>query len=117
MTCVSDDRPPPTERRPKRRKRVLLTGTITYGDGAYSFDCTIRDLSETGAQLFVGINARFPIDFFLINIRDRTAYDASIVWNDGSRIGVTLKKIYPLPDIRDPSLNYLKRLWISKATR
>jgi PilZ domain len=113
----SDDRPPPTERRPKRRKRVLLAGIITYADGAYSFDCTIRDLSESGAQLVVGKNAQFPTDFFLINIRDRTAYDVSVVWNNGSRIGVTFKKIYPLSDIRDPSLNYLTRLWISKAAR
>ena len=49
MAAKSSDAPPPTERRPKRRKQVLLAGVITYADGAYSFDCTIRDLSETRA--------------------------------------------------------------------
>ena len=94
-----------------------MTGIIAYKDGAFSFACTIRDLSETGARLVVGKGAQFPSDFFLINIRDRTAYDAKVVWNDGARIGVTFKKTYPLSEIADPSLKYLKDLWMSKAAR
>ena len=46
-----DDSPPPAERRPKARQRVLLTGIVAYANGAHSFHCTIRNLSETGARL------------------------------------------------------------------
>ena len=48
------------ERRPKTRKRVLLTGIIAYGDGAHSFHCTIRNLSESGARLAVANSTLFP---------------------------------------------------------
>jgi PilZ domain len=109
--------PPPAERRPGRRKRVLLAGMVTYANGAHSFDCTIRNLSETGAQVVIGKNAQFPSDFYLINIRDRVVYDAKVVWNKGSEIGVQFQKVRPLSDITDSSLGFLRRLWLSKATR
>ena len=113
----SDDMPPLAERRPKTRKRVLLTGIITYAEGAHSFDCTIRNLSETGARIGVGKNMQFPSDFYVINVRDRIAYDAKLVWNKGSEIGVTFKKVTPLAAITDPALAFLKRLWMAKAAR
>jgi len=111
----ANDVPPPAERRPKGRKRVLLTGIVAYGLGAHSFHCTIRNLSETGARLAVGNNAQFPSDFYLINIRDRVAYEAKVVWNRGSEIGVTFTHTMPLAGITDPALAFLKQLWLTKA--
>lgn len=107
--------PPIAERRPKARKRVLLTGIIAYANGAHSFHCTIRNLSETGARLAVGGNAHFPSDFYLINIRDRVAYEVKLVWNRGAEIGVTFKSTIPLGGITDPTLAFLKQLWLTKA--
>jgi hypothetical protein len=112
---TNHDAPPPAERRPKGRKRVLLTGIIAYANGARSFHCTIRNLSETGAQLAVGNNAQFPSDFYVINIRDRIAYDARLVWNRGTEIGVTFKAALPLAGVTDPALAFLKQLWLTKA--
>jgi hypothetical protein len=109
------DLPPMAERRPKMRKRVLLTGIIAYDEGAHSFHCTIRNLSESGARLAVTDNALFPSDFYLINVRDRVAYDAKLVWNKRSEIGVTFKATIPLASITDPALAFLKRLWLAKA--
>ena len=103
------------ERRPKTRKRVLLTGIVTYGNGAHSFPCTFRSLSESGARLVVGDNTLFPSDFYLINIRDRLAYDVKLVWNRGTEIGVTFKATIPLAAITDPSLAFLKQLWLTRA--
>src|SRR6187399_1947297 len=82
-----DDSPPPAERRPKARQRVLLTGIVAYANGAHSFHCTIRNLSETGARLAVGNNTQFPSDFYLINIRDRVVHEAKLAWNKGTEIG------------------------------
>lgn len=111
----TDNTPPFAERRPKPRKRVLLTGIIAYANGAHSFHCTIRNLSESGARLAVGSQAQFPSDFYLINIRDRVAYDAKLAWNKGSEIGVTFKSTLPLAGITDPALAFLKQLWLTKA--
>jgi hypothetical protein len=107
--------PPVAERRPSARSRVLLSGIVTYGDGAFSFDCSFRNLSKTGARVMVGINMQFPSQFFLINIRDRVAYDCKVVWNKGSEIGVTFKAVVALSAITDPRLAYLKKLWLAKA--
>ena len=49
------------------------------------------------------------------NIRDRIAYEAKVVWNKGSEIGVTFKLAMPLAGITDPTLAFLKQLWLTKA--
>jgi hypothetical protein len=115
MTKSDGSGPPPAERRPKPRSRVLLSGLIVYGDGAYSFDCSFRNLSETGARVMVGKNHQFPSEFFLINVRDRVAYDCRIVWNKGGEVGVAFKATIALSAVTDPRLAYLKKLWLAKA--
>lgn len=115
MNLQNGAKPPAAERRPRPRARVLLSGIITYGDGAYSFDCSFRNLSESGARLVVAKNSQFPSGFFVINIRDRVAYDCKLVWNKGSELGVAFKATVALSAITDPDLAYLKRLWLSKA--
>jgi hypothetical protein len=110
-----DSQPPPAERRPSPRSRVLLSGIVAYGKGAYSFDCAFRNLSATGARIVVGKNMQFPSEFFLINIRDRVAYDCKLVWNKGGEVGVAFKATISLSSIADPALGYLKKLWLAKA--
>ena len=108
--------PPPAERRPGPRTRVLLSGIVSYGDGAYSFDCAFRNLSASGARVAMGKNIQFPLEFFLINLRDRVAYDSKVVWNKGGEVGVVFKATIALSAITDPALAYLKKLWLAKAT-
>ena len=91
-----------------------MAGIIAHG--THSLDCTFRNLSATGARITVNRNAQLPSDFYLISIRDRVAYDAQMVWNDGAEAGVTFRKGLPLADITDTRLSFLKRLWLSKAT-
>ena len=114
MTTADDAGPPPAERRPAPRSRVLLSGIVAYGDGAYSFDCTIRNLSKTGARLTTK-QVQLPAGFFLINIRDRVAYDCRIAWSKGGEVGVMFKATVSLSAVTDPALAYLKQLWLAKA--
>ena len=115
MTSAGDaGPPPPAERRRAPPRRVLLSGLVTYGDGAYSFDCTIRSLSKTGARV-TSKQMQLPAGFFLINIRDRVAYDCAVVWSKGGEVGVTFKATVSLSALTDPALAYLKQLWLAKA--
>jgi len=107
----------PAERRPKTRKQVLLTGIIASPGGDSSVDCTIRDLSETGAKIVAARGAQIPAHFYLINIRDRVAYEAELVRSDASQAGVVFKKTLPLSGLTNPALGFLKRMWMSKAAR
>jgi hypothetical protein len=107
----------PAERRPKSRKQVLVGGIVAFEGGQRSFDCTIRDLSETGARVLAAKGAEFPPRFYLINIRDRVAYDARPVRRNGLEAGVVFQKTLPLSGLTDPALGFLKRMWLSKAAR
>ncbi len=116
MTAADGSGPPPeAERRPAPRSRVLLSGIIAYGDGSYSFDCTIRNISKTGARVATGRQTHVPSEFFLINIRERVAYDCKVVWNKGGEVGVAFKATVNLSAVTDPALAYLKKLWLAKA--
>jgi hypothetical protein len=75
------------ETRRAPRHRVLKTGTIDLGGGA--IDCTIRNLSSTGAALEVINQAGIPEQFTLVVAGDGLNQPCHIVWRKGSRIGVT----------------------------
>jgi PilZ domain len=108
---------PATEKRPRRRQRVLLSAVVVYAEGKQSFDCTIRDISEGGARIAFQKGSQFPSSFYLINIRDRIVYDAGVVWCGPSEAGIAFTKTFPLSDLVDPAQSFLKRLWLNRASR
>ena len=102
--------PPLAERRPKPRKRVLFGGRVTYSEGAKHFDCSIRDLSESGARISLKPGVPIPSSVYLIDTRNRTVHESRVVWNNGREAGLQFIKSFPLSGIDDPRLSYLKRL-------
>ena len=52
-----------TDNRGNRRQRALKAGKISFGNGSFEVDCTIRNFSDTGAQLKVpkGPLRPFPV--------------------------------------------------------
>lgn len=118
MSSSSSHRLPPTaDRRPERRRRTLLGGRVSYDDGAHVFDCTIRDLSTGGARITVPGQQPIAQNVYLINIRDRVVYEAVVVWNRGGQAGLSFQRTMPIAELADQRLDYLKRLWLERATR
>ncbi|MBR0739822.1 PilZ domain-containing protein [Bradyrhizobium liaoningense] len=74
------------ERREKARHRVLKGGTIEFGGGA--IDCTIRNLSDTGAALDVTSPVGIPDRFALLVQADGKHLACTVVWRKEKRIGV-----------------------------
>ena len=109
--------PPADRRRPDPRRRTLLGGRVAYNDGANVFDCTIRDLSDSGARITVPGQQPIARDVFLINIRDRVVYKALVMWNRGGQAGLSFQEKLPLADLTDKRLDYLKHLWLERASR
>jgi hypothetical protein len=68
------------------RRRVLKAGSIVIGDGA--FDCTVRNLSDTGAALEIATPLFIPEHFTLIIQADATKRRCRVVWRKGNRMGV-----------------------------
>ena len=70
------------------RRRVLRAGTIEFAGGA--IDCTVRNLSSTGAMLEVASPIGIPSRFTLIRA-DGHHIPCEIMWRKPNRIGVAFK--------------------------
>ncbi len=74
------------DRRSSPRHRVLKAGTIEFGGGA--IDCTVRNLSPSGAALDVVSPVGIPLRFTLIVPADSVRKPCRVVWRKEKRIGV-----------------------------
>ena len=74
------------ETRHAPRHRVLKAGTIEFGGGA--IDCTISNLSATGAALDVTNSIGVPENFTLVLSSDGLNLPCHVVWRKPFRIGV-----------------------------
>src|SRR5579859_2632888 len=105
------------ERRPAPRTRVLLTGLIVYGHGAFTCDCKFRNLSAGGARIILKNAAALPARFHLINVRDGIAHESRLVWKKGSELGVRFENTFSLSAKPDFFFQRLRKLWLAKALR
>jgi hypothetical protein len=74
------------EHRTAPRRRLLKTGKISFGGGA--IDCTVRNLSETGAALEVNSPVGIPEQFTLVIEPDQIRVPCRVVWRKETRIGI-----------------------------
>jgi hypothetical protein len=77
------------EHRITSRHRVLKAGTIEFGGGA--IDCTVRNLSGTGAALNVTTPVGIPDHFTLVLSADGSHQACRVVWRKEKRIGVAFE--------------------------
>ena len=75
------------EHRVAPRHRVLKTATIEFSGGA--IDCTVRNLSATGAALEVVSPIGIPECFTLFVPVDDLQRPCRVVWRKERRIGVS----------------------------
>jgi PilZ domain len=79
------------EHRIAARHRVLKGARIHFGGG--SIDCTVRNISETGAALDVTSPLGIPTEFTLVT--DDIQRACRVIWRKEKRIGVTFEKAEP----------------------
>jgi hypothetical protein len=100
------------------RRRVLLTALIAHTDLAVSFRCAIRDRSEAGARLKLPDGLMVPPRFWMIDVGEAKAYDATAVWRHYPEVGVALADPIDLTYPGQESLQRrLRALWIEVAPR
>ena len=74
------------DRRTAPRRRILKSAKISFGGGA--IDCTVRNLSDTGAALDVISPVGIPDQFTLVIDSDNINSPCRVVWRKPHRIGV-----------------------------
>jgi hypothetical protein len=108
--------PEPGNRR-EQRKRTLINGRVVHQDVGGSLDCTILDLSVSGARIRTAPGHVLPSHFHLINMRDRTAYEVKVVWQKDQFAGLQFDSTYILGGSLPEHLQYLRKIWMDYATR
>ena len=105
------------ENRTSPRRRTLLTGKIVYGGETYTSDCTIRDLSETGARVWVQKPFSFPDSVILLEPRKFVAYEAAVKWRHGDQMGLAFNATISLDDQSNARAKILNKFAIDAKTR
>jgi hypothetical protein len=77
-----------TNKRGAPRLRVLKSGKIVSKDYKAIFDCTVRDISETGAKLKCANPAMMPSEMLFVLPSENTMREAKIVWRKPDTIGI-----------------------------
>jgi PilZ domain-containing protein len=82
------------------RTRTYLSGKLAYGDGdgpesAYTLDCSIRDLSESGARISIAQQQSLPTHVYLVIMRHAVTHLAKVVWQQFPNRGLQFLKTYP----------------------
>lgn len=76
-----------SDKRIAQRRRTLKGARIVLNDGYSTFDCTVRNLSETGARVQVASLIGLPDSFSLL-FDDGQRHECRIVWRKPEEIGV-----------------------------
>ena len=97
--------------------RVLMEGKLTYALGARSIDCTIRDLSDTGARVRLAGAEPMPEQVVLIQMRSGVAFDATVAWSRDRDLGLTFTGSHRLDEDCPPAMAPLRRLWLEHLPR
>jgi hypothetical protein len=100
------------DRRPERRASTYLPGVIATLDGSAECDCTIRDLSDKGARVTLPKGVLLPNEFYLMHVKERTAYRAQAIWRLDASMGVKFISAMPL-GAKAPL--FLRKAWLRKA--
>jgi hypothetical protein len=79
------------ELRKSMRKRTFLGGGLAFQGRYATLDCTVRNLSETGARIAVDGSAILPDEFDFMLTRNDRAYRARLVWRNAEAAGLDLR--------------------------
>jgi len=76
-----------TENRTAPRHRVLKRGTLAFNGGG-GVDCTVRNISTSGARVDIANPIGLPESFTLVIEADQFMRHCHAVWSSERRIGI-----------------------------
>lgn len=76
-----------TERRQTLRQRTLLSGRVEFF-GRATFDCVIRNLSDSGARISCAQNVALPDLFHLVILKKDERRRVRTVWRGEEVVGL-----------------------------
>ncbi len=118
MAFIEPDTPTPAdEKRGAMRQRVLLSGKVVYSEADLTMDCTIRDLSATGARVRLLSPVILPSKIWLIELRSGTAFQCELARRNVPDFGLRFLRTVKLARNDDPDFKMLRRIWVDCTAR
>jgi len=119
MMAIGDGHPHdgPSDKRRAARRRVLFSGKLVNADASATFDCTIRDLSATGAKVRLAGTAPVPSEIWLIEVREGLAFKCRVAWRALPQLGLEFTETHDLKVAGTAEERMLKRIWVENAAR
>ncbi len=94
---------PVEQRRASPRSRTLLEGHIIYNNRLSRMECSVRDLSDTGARIVFAQPVKVPAQFELQIPKRKLVRQAQVMWYDGQNHGVMFLENEASEPIRQPA--------------
>lgn len=107
--------PPQPDRRKNIRMRVLLRGLVCDSAGGPSYSCAIRELTQGGARIAIPEGRTVSPEICLINVRERVAYDAILLWQNHVEAGFALLNTMALSRTGEARNRHLYELCVGSA--
>ena len=77
-----------TENRSNRRWRTFLKGQVVFNNQNSVLNCSVRDLSDTGAQIHFADVCVLPEEFTLEIPSKHIRLQARVMWSRGAKHGI-----------------------------
>jgi len=106
-----------TDKRSGPRRRVLLSDMLVFDGGARTVNCSVRDLSDSGAKIELGGVELLPRSLWLIEMRAGVARECRVTWARGRQLGLEFIAAHDLQSADTPDLQFMRRLWIESVAR
>lgn len=88
---------------------MLKGGKIVFGGGSFIMDCTIRDLTSSGAKLRVTDSKDVPETIHLFTKSDEKIVPGRVVWRTTRELGVQFSgDPEPVREASDPRIRSLR---------
>ena len=108
---------PENDLRRSERERVFLAGRIVFHEGAYTYGCMVRDMSDGGARVEIPSARMLPRRLYFLTAKEEVAYDAELVWRTRLMAGIKFRESVDLPSCKDPKLRYLQQIAVELCPR
>lgn len=108
---------PLERRRDPPRQRALLAGKLANDDATATLDCVIRNISADGAMVETATPQLIPNQLHLVQVKEGVAWDATVIWRRGARIGLKLGDRHDLRETTEKQLKVLRAIWSQMALR
>ena len=99
------------------RKLTTYDGIVVAGSGQCLLDCTIANITTTGAGIKLAESKAVPDTVHLIVMAEKRAYAAIVVWRKPESVGLKFVSAIELGGLPTRDTEFLNRIWASNQSR